>query len=134
MLERVYEGTIVTYWDLLLLTMERHVLGSLGITVSSYRLQTLCDIDHMASINIIVTRKRRLIARSRVNKYSDQRVESLEYLLSHLGLSSYHEAKGYNKSANTIRFVCINIYLSNASEAIWKLVQSLCWLLNRSSS
>jgi hypothetical protein len=125
MLERVYEGTIVTYWDFLLLTMERHVLGPLGIMVSSYRLQTLCDIDHMASINIIVTRKIRLIARSRVNKYCDQRVESLEYLLSHLGLSSYREAKGYNKSANTIRFFWINVYLSNASEAIWKCSRSV---------
>jgi hypothetical protein len=37
------------------------------------------------------------------NEYCDQRVESWERLLSHLVLSSYHEAKGYNRSANAIK-------------------------------
>jgi hypothetical protein len=48
-------------------------------------------------------------SQNKVNKYCDQRVDSQEYLLSHLGISSYREAKGYNRSANTIK-VHINKY------------------------
>jgi hypothetical protein len=86
MLERVYEGTIVTCWNLLLLTMEKHVLGPLGITVSSY-LSVDYDIDHMTSINIIVTGKRRLIAGSRVTSIM---IKELNHWNTYCLTSGYH--------------------------------------------